>query len=254
MGLERLFPDFAVHEASGFAGLAFAKPAIMIAATPRTGSTHLCRALHQAGQSTEPNEIFNARGDNGALGGPASVECAQRGVTRFADYLASFAQGPDPVFIFKTGWTDAAPLAPVLTKIFPGLRVIYLNRMNIAAQAVSQFRAELSGTWHLNPGDEAPSFDPTDKFNLTRLLAIVKRMETDKRLWEGWFAAYNISPLRLDYRQIETDIEGVLQRIIAEMNLPLPGRLPPGAGKRKLADAVSADWTERVQRRLYNLS
>ena len=110
MGLDGVFPDFAALLAQGFAGVTCPKPAIMIAMTPRTGSTYLCAALQQAGQSTEPNEVFNPRG-------PAQHERDRRRAADFAGYLASFARDPDPAFIFKLGGYDALPLLPALRLI-----------------------------------------------------------------------------------------------------------------------------------------
>jgi LPS sulfotransferase NodH len=219
----------------------------MIAITPRTGSTYLCTALHQAGHSNEPNEILNPDG-------PAQQESARRGTASFADYIASFARDPDPAFIFKTGWYNARPLAPVLTRLFPVLRVIYLDRSNIAAQAVSQFRAQLSGTWHARPGQPRRDFDAQGKFDLARICAIIQTMEQEKRDWEGWFTTNNITPLRLDYRQLDTNMGEVVRQIAGAMHLPLRPEAVAGGGVLKLADGLSADWTERVQRHLYNLS
>lgn len=219
----------------------------MLAMTPRTGSTFLCTALREAGQSVEPNEIFNPRG-------PAQVERDRRHVCSFAEYIASFAADRDATFIFKTGWYDAAPLVPALTRIFPALRVIYLDRQNIAAQAVSQFRAEVSGVWHARPGQVQPEFDATDKFDLARISRIVQTMEQEKRSWEGWFAANRLTPLRLEYRLLETDVREALRRIVGTMKLDLRPDLVAGTGMLKLADTASFDWTERVQKHLFNLS
>lgn len=248
MGLEDVFPDFAGLKARGFAGIACTKPAIMIAMTPRTGSTYLCTALHQAGQSVEPWEIFNA-------GGPAQKESRRRATPLFADYIASFAADPDAAFIFKTGWHNAEPLAPYLTALFPDLRVIYLDRKNIAAQAVSQFRAQISGLWHRRPGQAEQTFDPTGRFDLAHINGIIKHnLQPAKQSWEDWFAAHHITPLRLDYRELEADMEAVLRHIVSAMHLPLRTELPQGAGVLKLADGLSAEWTERVQKHLLNMS
>ena len=242
-----MFPDFAALRARGFAGIVCAKPAIMIAMTPRTGSTFLCTALHQAGQSLEPNEIFNPRG-------PAQVERARRQAAGFADYIASFGRDPDEAFIFKTGWHDASPLAPAVTRLFPRLHVIYLDRRNIAAQAVSQFRAEISGIWHKRPGQAEQTFDPEGRFDLARICQIVGNLEREKQSWEEWFATHGIAPLRLDYRLIKSDVREALRRIAAGTGLKLRPERATNGGLLKLADATSAEWTERVQRHLYQLS
>lgn len=247
MALEDVFPDFAAARAQSFAGISCAKPTIMIAMTARTGSTYLCTSLHQAGQSTEPTEIFNPRG-------PAQLERDRRHTADFASYLASLAAGPDATFIFKSSWLDIIPFAPALTRVFPQLRVIYLDRKNIAAQAVSQFRAELSGIWHRRPGQAAQTFDPSGKFDLARISAIMANMEREKQNWEGWFAAHHITPLRLEYRLIESDVKEALRRIASTMNLPLHPEHVTSAGMLKLADAASAEWTEHVQKHLFNMT
>jgi LPS sulfotransferase NodH len=247
VGLEDVFPDFATLQNQGFAGVSCNKPTIMIAITPRTGSTLLCTALHQAGHSNEPNEIFNPNG-------PARQEAERRGTGSFAAYMASFARDPDPAFIFKIGCFNARPLANSLTRLFPQLRVVYLDRRNIAAQAVSQFRAELSGTWHARPGQPHRAFDWNGKFDLAHICAIIRIMEQEKRDWEAWFVNNNITPLRLDYRQLETSLGEAVRQIADTMNLPLRPEAVAGGGVLKLADELSADWTERVQKHLYNLS
>jgi LPS sulfotransferase NodH len=246
VGLEAVFPDFAALHAGGFAGVRCAKPAIMIAMTPRSGSTFLCSALHEAGQSSEPAEIFNPRG-------PAQNEARRYQVTGFADYIASFARAPDAAFIFKTCWADAAPLAPALTHIFPGLRVIYLERKNIAAQAVSNFKAEVSGIWHLRPGQSQELIDYAGKFDMERILLLVRNIEAEKTHWKAWFTAQAIEPLQLEYRLLDNDIQEALRRVAATMQLPLRPDHVTGRGLVRLADAISAEWTERVQRRLFNL-
>jgi LPS sulfotransferase NodH len=247
VGLEEVFPDFLTLRAQGFAGVSCAKPAVMIAITPRTGSTFLCTALREAGLSFEPTEMFNPRG-------PAQAERNRRKSAGFAEYIASFAAVPDGHFIFKIGWTDAAPLAAGLTTLFPQLRVIYLDRRDIAAQAVSQYRAEVSRLWHARPGQAEQTFDFTGMFDLARINMIARNMEREKQGWEGWFAANEIAPLRLEYRLLETDVRAAIRRIEDGLHLQLdPGRVL-GRGTRKLADAESAEWTERVQRHLLNLS
>lgn len=250
MGLEHIFPDFAQARATGFAGLSCPKPTLMIAITPRTGSTFLCTALHEAGLGFEPNEIFNPRG-------PVQQECAQRRVNDFTSYIASIAASPVPCFAFKTSWHDAAPLAPCLTSLFPQLHVLYLDRRNIAAQAVSHWRAEVTDIWHVRPGTAPPKPDLqalAQQFDITRIARIIQNLEREKQGWEGWFAAQGITPLRLEYRQLETDMRAAVRRIASALNLALHPDRVTGKRTERLADALNAAWVERVQKHLFNLS
>ncbi|MDD2706064.1 MAG: Stf0 family sulfotransferase [Acidocella sp.] len=247
LGLAAVFPDFTALRTQNFPGIVFPKPTIMLAMSPRTGSTHLCAALHQAGHSAEPNEIFNPRG-------PALVLRDRYRVTGFADYIASLARAPDADFIFKTSWQDVAPFAPALPGMFPNLRVVYIERRNIAAQAVSLFRAQRRNFWHRRPGQAAPAPAVEEHFDLPRLCAIVAELQAEKCSWEAWFTAQGITPLRLRYEDFETDVNTALRVLAAAFSLPLRTNLPPTAGLEKLADSTSRDWVLRLQKHLFNMS
>lgn len=247
MALGEIFPDYVAHQAAGFAGLCCPRRTVMIAFTPRAGSTHLCAALHQAGQQAEPNEIFNPRG-------PAQQESGRRRVALFSDYIASFTAGPDETFIFKTCWQDVAPLAPMLTRLFPNLRVVYLKRRNDAAQAVSAFKAEVTGQWHRRLGDPAARALSEADFSMSRLLAIHAMQANDRYGWAGWFTAQGISPLQLVYEDFEADVNIALRELVPTLGLNLRHEVAPGTGYEKLADRLSQDWTQRLLGRLLNLS
>jgi LPS sulfotransferase NodH len=248
MGLESVFPDYKAWAEKGFEGLICPKPTVMIAFSPRTGSTHFCEALHQAGQSRKPTEIFNPRG-------PAAEERDLRGVASFAAYFESFAADPDEVFIFKTCWLDAAPFAPALTRMFPSLRVVYFSRRNDAAQAVSAFKAELTGTWHLHQGDKEARQVRESQFSMERLLALHASQMRERQGWAQWFAAQGITPLALRYEEFERDINAGLRKFVQGLGLGLGLRteVPADVGMKKLADQISREWTQRLQRRLLNL-
>lgn len=246
MALEEIFPDYAALAAQGFPGLACPRRTVMIAFSPRTGSTHLCAALHLAGQRAEPGEIFNPRG-------PARYESGRRQASSFSDYMASLAAGPDKVFIFKTCWQDAAPLAPALNRLFPDLQVVYLSRRNDAAQAISAFKAELTGIWHQRLGSEEVTQVHDGQFSMERLLAIHASQERERQGWQRWFVAQGIKPLALQYEEFEQDINAGLRKLVQSLGLGLRTEVPGQTGLEKLADQISHDWTQRLQRRLLNL-
>ena len=246
MGLESVFSDYKDWVEKGFEGLVCPKPTVMIAFTPRTGSTHFCEALHHAGQSRKPNEIFNPRG-------PAPQERDIRKAGNFAAYFQSFATDPDEVFIFKTCWLDAAPLAPALTRMFPSLRVVYLSRRNDAAQAVSAFKAELTGTWHLRQGSEEAKQVWEEQFSMKRLLALHVSQVHERQGWMQWFEAQGITPLALKYEEFERDINAGLRKLVQGLGLGLRTEVPAETGIKKLADQISRNWTQRLQCHLLNL-
>lgn len=247
MGLESVFPDYNAWAEKGFEGLICPKPTVMIAFSPRTGSTHLCEVLHHAGQGRVPTEIFNPRG-------PAEKERNLRGVGSFAAYFQSFASDSDEVFIFKTCWLDAAPFASALTRMFPSLRVVYLSRRNDAAQAVSAFKAELTGTWHVHQGGVEARRVQEGQFSMERLLALHAAQARERQGWAQWFAVQGVKPLAMQYEEFERDINAGLRKLVMELGLGLRTEVPANVGMRKLADQTSFEWTLGLQRRLLNLS
>lgn len=241
-GIFAAFPDFAALHAKGFAGLSCEKPVVMIAMTPRTGSTHLCAALAQTEGVAPPAEIFNPRD------WVIQSEMARRGVGLFADYVRSFNAESGPCFFFKTSWQDFFPFSASYKQIFPNLRVIYLDRKDVIAQAVSLYRAAESGTWHVRRGQKraAPAGE-LDGMNLSHISDWLEKIEAEKRGWKRFFAAEGVTPLRLFYEDFAADVATAIAAISAFLNVPLNREIGPDVGFQKLADAVSEAWVERAR-------
>lgn len=72
-------------------------------------------------------------------------------------------------------------------------------------------------------------------------------MEREKQAWENWFASHEITPMRLDYRQIETDINAVLRLIATRMNLPLRTGPPQGVEMKKPGDRPARNGRKRCK-------
>jgi LPS sulfotransferase NodH len=242
-GIFGIFPDFAALHANGFAGLSCEKPVVMIAMTPRTGSTHLCAALAQTEGVAPPAEIFNPRD------WVVNSEMARRGVGLFADYVRSFNADSGPCFFFKTSWQDFSPFTAGYKQIFPNLRVIYLDRKDVIAQAVSLYRAAESGTWHVRRGAAfaARAAGALEHLNLAHLDTWLARIEAEKRGWKRFFAAEQITPMRLFYEDFASDVTKAVAAISAFLGVALNCEIGPEVGYEKLGDAASAAWIERAR-------
>ena len=141
MSIKELFPELETYKAEDFEQLRFEKPVLMIAMTARTGSTHLCSALSSVVDAPSPTEIFNPRG-------AIQRQLKQRNVSSFRDYLKSMSQDSGEYFIFKTSWKDFVCFKNYYQSMFPNLNILYLNRLDIEQQAVSLYKAKMSGVWH----------------------------------------------------------------------------------------------------------
>jgi len=249
MSIFDAFPDFVALHAKGFAGVACEKPAVMIAMTPRTGSTHLCAALAQTEGVKLPNEIFNPRG-------VLHAEKARRGVTLFSDFVSSFNEDTGPCFFFKTSWQDFSPLAKSYKRIFPNLLVVYLDRRDVIAQAVSLYRAAETGTWHVPRGQPITTRAGAspDQLRLPDLSDWLEKIESEKRCWQRFFADEAIAPLRLFYEDFSADVAGAIAVISDFLGVTLNREIGPHVGFQKLADAASEAWVERARRHVLRMT
>jgi len=241
-GIFAAFPDFAALHASGFAGVACEKPAVMIAMTPRTGSTHLCAALGQTEGVAPPTEIFNPRS------WVLHAEMARRGVGLFADYVRSFNADSGPCFFFKTSWQDFSPVAAFHRQIFPNLSVVYLDRKDVIAQAVSLYRAAETGTWHVPRGQKltAPAGE-LGHLNFSQLEKWLETIEAEKRGWKRFFAAEGITPMPLFYEDFAADVTKAIAAISDFLGVVLNRDIGPEVGFQKLGDVASEAWVTRAR-------
>jgi LPS sulfotransferase NodH len=205
MTISEHFQDFIEFQSSGFAGISCDKPVVMIAMTPRTGSSHLCAALQAAGD-----------------------------VGR---------------------WHDWAPLADGLKMLFPRLQLVYLDRRDVIAQAVSLFRAEITNHWARRPGEKVTQAEALDdKFDLRRIKHIVDNLVSEKTQWELYFAAQELTPARLFYESFVHDIGHALRFFTQHTGLDLKPEIAPDAGYEKLADRLSDEWVDRMRRHVLQMT
>jgi len=235
------FPDFESHRAAGFRGLSIDRKVVMIAMTPRTGSTHLCAALAQAGALGDPVECFSPRGGIGYV---------TKGVAMgFADYIARLAASPGEAFLFKTCWYDFAPLAAGWRQLFPDLTIIYLDRRDIIAQALSFHIAKVTDHWH-SP-HSAPKATP--HYDLAAIRANIDVLLAEKRAWRDFFARESLDPPRLWYEDLAADLPSALRFVAAHASLALDPERHETPYQR-LADDRSAAWLDRARREILRLS
>ena len=251
MGLQEEFSDFARYRDGVALPTHCAKPALMVAMTPRTGSTYLCAELAAAaGVYGVPDEIFNPRGV------VQNIKTVWR-VSTFADYVAAFSRQLGPYFIFKSSWHDFRVVAPLYRQMFPDLKIIYLDRLDIIAQAVSMFRAMTTRLWHkdrqgklMGQVEEYGLLSPQQiraSFDLARINAIIENLEQERRGWRGFFNAETLEPVRVSYEGFAEDVAAAVRYIGAALDLRLDGTGAPMVSYARLSDEINEEWVERVR-------
>jgi LPS sulfotransferase NodH len=243
-----------------------AEKALIICATPRSGSTLLCDLLRATGVCGAPESWFRRQSLDYFVADFAVT--TPRSAPRFeADYLAAALKaGTDGsgTFGLRLMWPTVPELSVWLDRLLPGLgsdgaryerafgpaRYIYLSRRDHVAQAVSRLKAEQSGLWHLNDdGSERERVKPpaAPVYDGAALLDYVKESVSANRSWEVWFGQNGVSPVRLAYEDLAAKPRTALEQVLSAL-----GRDPARAGTvapatAVLADEVNRDWIARFR-------
>jgi LPS sulfotransferase NodH len=242
--IEVLFPEVAAFGAGDYANIGSDRPALMIAMTARTGSSHLCSGLASALPIGMPTELFNARHS-------LVWEAKKRCVTTFADLLASYIGESKDIIVFKTAWIDFEYFKDRVWDMFPNLRVVYLNRIDVEAQAVSLYRAVISGDWHDSPMIKRPpkmsEEELNKRFNLVAVCRHVAAIEREKRCWEDYFFARQLQPMRINYEHFQFDLGAAVKMIAEYMGYADVESEKAQSSFKVVSDTVNDDWLIKVK-------
>jgi LPS sulfotransferase NodH len=224
--------------------------AYVIAALPRTGSFRLCELLAETGVAGYPQEY-------GDINDRATWH-EYHGFSHHVAYFHAFfrfCRTPNGVFGAKLMWSqfaalrldirsylriDGAGLGPLASVAGP-VSMIFLQREDRLAQAISLYRAMATGAWSSRAA--APLGQPP--YDRGAIRAALDMIEADIARWEQFFSDHHIVPCRLRYEDIATDPLAVLARVLHHLRLPLPAGARPDSALRPQADEQTQLWRER---------
>jgi LPS sulfotransferase NodH len=201
----------------------------VVATTPRTGSTLLCRAVSLTGVLGHPREHF----------APKTVEALSARFrlpsdpTTWGPYLdLALLQGATPNGVFATklfprhvellaGRGGGVPWPALLAE---DLRAVHLTRRPIDS-AVSWWRATHTGEWHRSPGADPVAMPPLD------VEVIDQRHDwyhAKQRWWPEELDRVGLEPLEVTYDDLVADLPRVVEAIAEHVGVTLdgPARVP----------------------------
>ncbi len=238
----------------------------ILCATPRSGSTLLCRMLSETGVAGRPKSYFHRPS---MLSWATAVDVAAdredlETFKRVLEAVLERGRGRSDVFGLRLMRESYGSLAGWLEALFPdhpsaagrfeaafgAPLYIYLRREDKVAQAVSRAMAEQTGLWHrAADGRElertAPAAEPV--YDADLIASHVAALSDLDEAWARWFHAEGIDPLRLSYEELAAAPGAQLRRILMRLGLDpaaADGVVPSVA---KLADEVSAAWVRRFR-------
>jgi LPS sulfotransferase NodH len=245
---------------------------LVIASTPRSGSSHLASLLRSSRRAGDPREYLNpavmrgyelvvghpspsvpgrgmrlARRLFGRAGWELTATIPRRELSRYLQHLVRTRTSGSGVWAIKVHWPQFQG-----TFLRAGLdlswfevpcAVVHLVRDDKLAQACSLVRASQTGLWssdrRLGTGRQ-PTYDQAE---IARSLVWLRQQD---ETWSRYFAASRIAPLTMSYESLVAAQDHEVGRALA-----LVGQ-HPGEGVtshlRRQADEVSDAWIERFRR------
>jgi trehalose 2-sulfotransferase len=235
--------------------------ALIICATPRSGTTLLCDLLAETGVTGAPNSFYRAE-SVAHFASRLSVAPGPDFERRYLDAIIAEGRRGTDLFSMRVMWPSLPEIGTKLASLFPhettdAGRVaaafgtplyLHVERQDKVAQAISRIKAEQSGLWHRaadgsvrEQGGEyrAPEYDAA------RIRESIAETTDHVARWRSWFAREAIRPLELTYEDLSADPQGAIGTLMQalERDVSAARRVTPRTAK--LADAQSRDWAER---------
>ena len=238
-------------------------------ATPRSGSTLLCKSLAETGVAGRPEEYFERLRHSGLprepreyfegnedeslrallpetrTGDPADGDLERvlpralaEGTTSDGVFGAKLMWGYFGDLLARLGTTPEGPAVERLTERFGPISWVHATRADKVAQAVSLWRAVQTRAWSAaDPPEAHPVYD-------RRGIALLRdQLIAQDAAWHDWFASKGIAPLVVEYEGLAAEHAATLRGVLAHLGLEVE-RIPDPPMHRQ-GDERSDRWVAR---------
>jgi LPS sulfotransferase NodH len=211
----------------------------VIASTPRSGSSLLAAGLVGTGVAGRPEEYFT----------PDHIGSYKQDLNlpmncSWGEYLAkvmAFAATPNDVRGVKIHWRHVVLLARalgfhgapgvVLEMLFPAAVFVNIVRADRRAQALSLFRAEMTGEWFRSPGlstrarpwglylaRPTPGRAAVDLTSVAptyeQIIEMERNLDAEQAAWNNYFTTRRLTVLTVRYEDLDANYQGEIARVL----------------------------------------
>jgi trehalose 2-sulfotransferase len=243
---------------------AFEGRAYLVCCDARTGSNLLADTLRATGRAGKPFEYFS-RGEidkpwlRAELRVPDSAPFT--GFPDWRDYIlragsemggvfaasVHYWQLGDCVETFRAPGADpATPPLLVLRGFFPQMRLVWLRRRNVVAQAISHYVAISTDIWDSRLGGAPPGeSDRGVAYDFEKIDHQVTSALTATQGWRETLAGAETIILPLFYEELAAGLAGAVRRVLTHVGFDLDDAPIPSTSLQKQAGA----WSLEIERR-----
>jgi LPS sulfotransferase NodH len=215
---------------------------LLFAHSARSGSTAITNSFAEMGVAKSIDEIFNPQVFVHRLHKKFGGDSLQ-------EYLNNVHRGAmmTNTMAFKSTLYHLNPVLDAISfeQIFPGLRIVYIERHDKLAQAISMYRAMISNRWHVITKniDDIQNNLVFDKEKIIKLKANFEKEAVD---WDRQFVNWGIDPFRISYEEFAENPDQVMRNIYEWFF----GEKYTGVVKVnyvKLSGSQSLDWYNKLK-------
>jgi LPS sulfotransferase NodH len=264
------------------------RPAYIVCATPRSGSTLLCELLKSTGVAGRPEEYFEARADTGLPPRPGeyleglprtgagvrdndappepSAYSDLRGVGDYREHLErSFRLGTtaNGVFATKLMWRNLADLHRLATQLpeYAGLgdhellealflrpRYVWMTRREKLRQAISLWRALQTRTWRLEHPGAAANEDSLH-YSYEAIDHLRRQLSADDDRWGAYLRRHRRAAITVVYEDdLEQHQQDTIEHVLDHLGVRAPRGWRAPVPTYRQADALTERWVEEYRR------
>lgn len=242
----------------------------LVAATQRSGSTMLCRALADTGVAGRPEEYF-LTGPPEAF--PPGWKFWEEGIfarphgtmdrEAYLELVFRLGTTPNGVFGAKLMWNNVSWVfeklwelprfagldrAETLHTLFPNLRILRLTRRDRIGQAVSWARAAQTGVWVVS---DIQSNEPTGEpvYNYDFIAGLEGLLVEGEHGWAELCAELGVEPLEIVYEDLvdPATYEPTIRAALSYLGIDSTDLTIPTPRTRRQADDTNREWVRRYR-------
>lgn len=218
----------------------------VMAMTPRSGSSYLCSVLEATHKLGSPGEYLNENFIPSILkripGGSAE---------EYFVNVEKVKKTRNGVYGLKASWFQFEGFLNAIddSQCLDSYRYIYLTRRNLAAQAVSLYKATATNVFHTNVTYDETSMQALDslQYDFAKINQWYEHIVRQEQGWRDYFLNKRISPCYITYEEIDEDVGSVVKRIAYHVGVnPDKVSVPekPSVFK-KVSDSRNMEWACR---------
>lgn len=218
----------------------------IVAMTPRSGSSYLCNVIEGTGLLGAPGEFLNEQFI------PKIVKAIPgRTADEYFRNVSRVKKTRNGVHGLKASWFQFNNFIRLLHDdgCLSSYQYIYLTRRDLAAQAVSLYKATASNVFHTNVTLDAAAVHKlkTLEYDFEQIHQWYLHIVLQEKGWLNFFFNHRISPCYVTYEEVDEDVASVVNRIALYVGVnPDKITLPETPSVfSKVSDSRNMEWACR---------